>query len=329
MNNFIGSVFFAQSGPRYNYLLDCLHLCCSFPIFIIANEIAKYFIKKNNFTMMFADRMFIKIKWEWAVFLFKTILIYIVPVFISLVIKNNIVSNFFSAIFAVMFYFISFFIDSGISRKNEIASRDSHIMALSSGISEFRRLKHDFFNILQTYGGYIEIGDILNLKEYHNSVLKISAIESTPLELSQLLPRNPPLISLLISKVEKASQMGVYLKVSITANFDDLYIDIVDLCRALACLLDNAIESACESEEKRVLFNLEKKGKYSKIIIITNSSPLPLNESILSKTGKSTKEGHSGLGVSTVRKTLEKYPNCRFHYGFFNCEVSAYIEIRP
>lgn len=328
VNLFLGSLFFTQDPVHYNYFFDALQQISHIMLNLFAYLVLKSILNRNKSTIMLSDKMFINVKWEWTTFMIKTTTVYLIPVIIPFFISNHVINNFFNFMFVYLVFMWNFSNDVSLSRKQEIASRDAHITALTSSIGEFRRLKHDFFNILQTYGGFLDVGNWDGLKAYHKSLVHITTDVSTAFELSQHLSENPPFVSLLINKSKYADQLGVDMKVSLLTSLDEMHIESLDLCRALACLLDNAIEAAAESEKKRVFFGLEKKASNSKMIIITNSTSLLLNENSPINSGVSTKAGHQGIGISTARKTFSKYPNCRFHYAYYPCEVSAYIEIK-
>jgi two-component system sensor histidine kinase AgrC len=101
----------------------------------------------------------------------------------------------------------------------------------------------------------------------------------------------------------------------------------MDISRILACLLDNAIEAADGSEQRKVFVTLESKSPNSKLIIITNSTASKVEPNTL-LTGGTTKPGHEGLGLSVIRKILAKYGNCTFQMKYFDHEFSTYVELK-
>lgn len=100
------------------------------------------------------------------------------------------------------------------------------------------------------------------------------------------------------------------------------------MCRMFACLMDNAIEGAADSTEKKIHVSAEGKANGAKLLIITNSTNAFVDIDDISRHGMSSKEGHSGIGLTTVRKIIGKYGNCTFQMKCYNNEVSAYLEIR-
>jgi len=141
------------------------------------------------------------------------------------------------------------------------------------------------------------------------------------------MPENPAVVSLLINKFKSAENRNVSMRVSLRCDLDNLYISNMDITRILACLLDNAIEAADDSELRKVFVTIESKSKDSKLIIITNSTASEVEPNTL-LAGGTTKPGHKGIGLSVVRKTLSKYGNCTFQIKYYDHEFSAYVELK-
>lgn len=321
-------ILFAQKAERYNYLLAMLKQSTFFLTALIAFWVAPHISQKKKYLIRFSDKIFINSKKELVLFFFRVSIFYIMAVSLPSLISNQILANFLVMLILSLFLALTIYIDVNDFQKAEIENKEIHISALSKGMSEFSGVKHDFYNILQTYGGYLAIGDLNRLREYHSSLLKLTKDAGSFMELGERMAENPALISLLISKSDYAKEMKVQMKTSMLSSIDTLYIDSLDICRCLACLLDNAIEAAAESEQKKVFFTIENKSGGSKLIIITNttSSPVDVNKIILK--GFTGKQGHSGLGLSNIHSIIETHGNCTFQIGYYNYEFSAYIELR-
>ena len=73
--------------------------------------------------------------------------------------------------------------------------------------------------------------------------------------------------------------------------------------------MDNAIEAALSSEEKRISLGLIKKNQ-SVMIIVSNSFFGNISSiSMLFKQGFSTKGENRGLGLSNLKEIIDKYKN--------------------
>lgn len=84
-----------------------------------------------------------------------------------------------------------------------------------------------------------------------------------------------------------------------------LFVDDIDLVTILDNLLDNALEAAEKTKEKKVVFETDHRNSYE-VIIITNScvdNPIKNDKLITTKPDKR----HHGFGLKSVKKALKKY----------------------
>ena len=84
--------------------------------------------------------------------------------------------------------------------------------------------------------------------------------------------------------------------------------DIIDLCKVVGILIDNAIEASLESEMKELHVGIET-GDGSASIIIANTCINEPNVNHLFKRGVSTKGKNRGLGLCNVKNILAQYPS--------------------
>ena len=324
----MGSLFFVQTQPRYNFLLSILHLLAMLAILLLLCRIALWYIKRTGFSMDFVDNRFFNGRKELFFYFLKAVFAYGVNITLPFLIAEEKVANFIILLIQLFFIITMLLLDMSSFRKQQLENRDIHVSALFKGMGEFYGIKQDFYNILQTYSGYLEIADYGRLKQYHRSLVKATRHAATSVELGEKMQENPTLVSLITDKFEKAERMNVRLQSSLRPPLNDVYMDNADLCRMMGCLLDNAIEAAAASEQRRVYLSAEKKGDECLIFIITNSTDAHVDiDKILSK-GIAPGHGQEGVGLSTVRQTAQKYGNCVFHMKYYNYELSIYLEIR-
>lgn len=82
------------------------------------------------------------------------------------------------------------------------------------------------------------------------------------------------------------------------------YYDIVTI---LTNLLDNAVESSVNSNNKQISIETDYRNNFSVIIITNSCDQAPdFNASLIPKTTKENKQLH-GFGIRSVKKTLKKY----------------------
>lgn len=324
----LGSIFFVQNTERFNYLLDCSMLAASLVIFILIYKATCLILIHNPAWFINKSQQLVNIKKDLLIFILKAGLIYVCIVSFPLLITSTVVANTLIFLFLSMLFACTLTYGKYEQTKADVHNKELHINSLIKASDEFRAVKHDFYNILQTYSGYFELGNYAGCKKYHDSLVKLTLQAGQSLELNYRLQENPSLVSLLLNKREKASQLNMQLEVSLNCPLANLPIAEVDICRVLACLLDNAIEAANESEQRRVSFIMEPKTIKTRLIIITNSTKPPLEKAAMFTPGTSSKQGHQGIGLNTVQKIINNYGNCSFQMHYLNNEMMVYLELK-
>lgn len=175
-----------------------------------------------------------------------------------------------------------------------------------------RKFKHDYTNILSSLIGYMEDSDMEGLKRYFNEKIMLleRKMESNVFKLGSLKNIEIPEIKgILSSKLIRAQSLGIDIHVEITQAIQKINMDILDICRIMGILMDNAIEASQECSNsfiKLAVINRE----YSVIIIINNScieNMPPIHK--IYKEGFSTKGNNRGLGLNILKDITIKYEN--------------------
>ena len=115
------------------------------------------------------------------------------------------------------------------------------------GIREF---KHDFSNIMQSIGGYLITNDLSGLKGYYSSMFKDCKEIDRLACLGSGIINNPPILSLVAEKYEKANLYKIDFNIDILTDLNRLDMDIYEFTRILGIFLDNSIEAAKSSDKK-------------------------------------------------------------------------------
>lgn len=229
----------------------------------------------------------------------------------------------------VSFLVIEIAIDYNKIHKANLINKEEHLVALNHYVEEFRGVKHDINNILQTYTGYINLQDIKKLSKYHQKVVSTIVATGTNVDISQRMAETPPFFSLVMRKLEKAKECGVIFQVLLPFSMKDVYIDILDFNRIIAILLDNAIEASTQTISKHVSLTSQTKPDGSKLFIISNDTIADVEVEELFETGFTTKEGHMGQGLPQIRNILHKYGNSTFNLSCYKGSFTAYLELKP
>lgn len=186
-----------------------------------------------------------------------------------------------------------------------------YIHRMESFYEEIRSFRHDYRNILSTMQSYIDSENTEELKEYfRKNILNNTDIFSDDgFYLGKLYQLEDMAIkSLLYTKLIAIINREINLELEITEPIPILPIDNLILCRVLGILMDNAIEAAAESPEKKLRISIVS-TETAVTFIITNST-LPLSATVgkLFQKGYSSKERHDGIGLSTVVELLDPVP---------------------
>ena len=167
-------------------------------------------------------------------------------------------------------------------------------------------------NILLSLSGYIENGDVEELKGFfENKIFPTkNLIDQGDYKLNQL--SNICVLeikSLLSAKMIYAHESGIDVTIDIPDRVDSFLIDTVDLARILGIFLDNAMEAALETSQPQIGLNIIQ-NESGVSIIITNcfqENGVMLHQ--LKQKGFTTKTGHQGIGLSNARKIIHSYDN--------------------
>ncbi|WP_434293298.1 sensor histidine kinase [Clostridium botulinum] len=211
-----------------------------------------------------------------------------------------------------------------IEEKNEIEEY-SHI--IEDMYSETRRFKHDYINMLSPLKEYIDNEDIEGLSEFfYNNVIDMDKnIKWSNSNIDKLkYIKVSGLKAILSTKLIKASSMNIDINVHIVEDIDYIHMNIMDLCRIIGILMDNAIEAAGECEAPKICIVVANKNDYVVIALHNNFfGDKPLIHKIY-KEGFSTKGRGRGLGLYTVKNIIDiKYENV-----FLNISIEGNVFIQ-
>jgi two-component system sensor histidine kinase AgrC len=231
---------------------------------------------------------------------------------------------------ALLFLLVSNFVMVPMIRAADMrmTAMGKQIEALKGSIENFNGIKHDFYNILSTYSGFMEVESWDKLKKYHQKVTGCALGAGIALDLSKKMDRNPALATLLMHKAEYAKGQEVKLQMQLMTDIGSIGMDDIDLCRLVSCLVDNAIESAAKSARKSVVFSLTNNMNVSKTITVSNSTKDAVDVEKISVLGASTKEGHMGVGVNNSLKIARSNENCSLSFSYFDHEFTAIVDIK-
>lgn len=195
-----------------------------------------------------------------------------------------------------------------IFRWNEDITNE-YVNSLTIANTEMQGVRHDMNNIIQVYGAYIECGDMEGLQKYHKVTVDTTVKTFHKAELIASLSHRKAVFNTLSLKLKRGEQLSVRFEINGLEALGDAAVSDFDLCRVLGNLLDNAIDAASETDDPFVRIECIQSAGGVKMNISNPVRGKPEHIKIFEK-GFSTKKGHSGLGLTTVKQILENYDGC-------------------
>ncbi len=208
--------------------------------------------------------------------------------------------NFFSA-FAIILY--SFY---NIKKQNQLAMREKEVEVLKMtgqsmelSLEKLREFKHDFPNFIQSINGCVYLEDWNGLKEQIKiAQAEYSICKTTPIVDSHF-KNAPAFYGVFLSKIVIAEAKNIEMNLSVlgTVNTNALALPKID--RIFGILMDNALEAAAESPDRKIDVKFSVEENVQKISI-SNTYEGEIDREKIVQRGFSSKEGHSGIGLYEV-----------------------------
>lgn len=192
-------------------------------------------------------------------------------------------------------------IDDEVQARAEVES----LRRVEALVNTIRVQRHDFGNHLQAAYGLLEVGAYEEAKAYiAGSVAEIEV------NLDLVRIDNLAIAALLYSKTAQAKAENICLEIKVETTLADLPLAPRDINAILGNLIDNAIESVADlpADQKhvRLVIARDNNGYVFKIANTSTNTHLEPAKDIFAP-GFSTKGKDRGLGLYSVKKTVEKY----------------------
>ena len=177
---------------------------------------------------------------------------------------------------------------------------------------EVRSFRHDYANLLTSLRLGIEEEDMGQIKEVYDSVLKDSSekLQDNKYDLGRLVNiRDRSLKSLLAGKFLKAREKDIVFNVEVPEEIQVEGMSLLDFLTIVSILCDNAIEASAEASQPHVSIAFFKNGAQETFIIENSIKEEGIDISEIFSFGASSKGEERGVGLYTVMKIVESYPN--------------------
>ncbi|MDD3705255.1 MAG: GHKL domain-containing protein [Clostridiaceae bacterium] len=211
-------------------------------------------------------------------------------------------------LYLVLSLYINFTNSALALKEQQYDRQQDYIKTIDSLINDFRRLKHSHANIIYGFYGYIQEDDLPGLKAYYTEV----ADDTKKKDSSQLLVLQKikvyALFGLLWNKINEAEGREIEVGIQVTNEVRDAGMKLTDLCEVLGNYLDNAIDAAAASEDKKMNVSLTDDGGYL-TISVENTYEGTVDVKEIQREGYSTKGNERGFGLAITNKILSRYTN--------------------
>lgn len=169
-----------------------------------------------------------------------------------------------------------------------------------------RSQRHDYNFHVQTIAGLIAGNKIEECRSYVNALEKDSA------EMNVLMPIKDPAISATIFSFQLlAIRNGISLHIDIEYDLSQIATDVYETNKILSNLLQNAIDEVSAHTDKSfgIWLTIIKRGEFCVIRVSNKVKDILQAEQLgrLYDQGYTTKKGHEGVGLSSIRLLAERY----------------------
>lgn len=187
-----------------------------------------------------------------------------------------------------------------------------------SYVNEMRSVKHNIENQLITIYNYIDKNKNDEAKAYINTLTK----EYLPGISSVIQSGNDAFDAIVGMKKTMCENDGIDFKIKINSKALKL-LNIIDTGVLFGNLIDNAIEAAEKSKDKKIVLEISEKGEYLSILLSNSIDESVLESNANLETTKTDKEYH-GIGVKNIKGTVMKYDGMIQYYeenSMFFCHI--------
>ena len=243
------------------------------------------------------------------------------------------------AIYFIMMFVLSLLLTRIVKKENRLKQKEiehqqllDYMDSLERINDDMQKFRHDYQNILLTMQGYISHNDLPGLQTYFNE--RIVKVEEQTLRSNYLYNQLDKLElielkGLIATKILIADEYNIEMNIEVPELIQKIEIDVIDLTRVIGILIDNAIEASIEVENPKLNVALIRESDGSALIILENlvrKELLDINQ--VFERNYSTKSGHRGTGLATVREILANHPNVtmntRIERSFFIHEITIH-----
>lgn len=191
------------------------------------------------------------------------------------------------------------------SKQSAVSAEQQYRGEMQSFMNVIRSQRHDYNFHVQTIAGLIRQGKIDDCLKYVNALEEDAAI------MNAILPVKDPAISAMIHNFQiMAVREGIRLNIDIRYDLSQITTNVYETNKIISNLLQNAIDETVTHEDKSygIWLTILKRGEYCVIRVSNAILKTPSKEELgaLYRQGYTTKKGHDGVGLSSLKTLLSK-----------------------
>lgn len=293
------------------YILYVVTLQNIFLLSII--QIFKYFFEKNDNLKFTVKNITPK---QLKMFIF-TVIVYIVPQMILILVTNYSYPIMFFIINSIQFIITSAFLLIYLKKdieytknQSDLINSEIHNRTMIGMVDGIRSLKHDYNNIMQALNGYIATKKYDKLQDHIDKVLMECNVVNNLELIDPNIFNEPSIYGIVSAKYFIATEQDINFDINVSTSIKDIQFPKPELSRIIGLLLDNAIEAAIKTENKFIRLEIYfDNRKSADIIKITNTydTSIDLDLNKIFEKGFSTKETKSGIGLWEAKKFVKPH----------------------
>lgn len=279
-------------------------------IYLIQFFVLKFFKPSLNY---FANHILVRSRLQSVI----TELILLSYIFLrfSTLANKTLIASLVLLLLATYIYCITLYFQSQAlkqAKATELQNLIEYTTQIENLYAEMRHFKHDYKNILLSLEYCLDNNDLAGAKKVYQQTIAPtrSKLSSNLQVIGQLQNITDPALKGLISNklllcLTKELKLSCEVDTKITL---DRRIQQVDMIRVLSILLDNALQAAESSLQKRLTFAFFEDSSQQIFIIQNSTKEEKINLQLLNKAGFTTKGKGHGQGLANIRAILHDYP---------------------
>ncbi len=329
INYLIGFTLFPQKSGSYNYLTDTLALLADIAANIAILLTVVYLLRKKKISIPFRDGLPTKgMKLELLYGFERAAMIYILIVFPTISVSEKSWQNFMMALFLACFFTLGLAVDCLHDANGNLQNKSAYIHVLRRSIDDFSAIKHDMYNTMQTYSGYLALGDLEHLSDYHEQIMVKTLQSGDQMDIIKHIEENPEIVKLLLDYLQTAESLDIQLRIMIRCPLQNMPMPNHDLCVILSQLLDIALTTSV-ALTRQISFLIEQKTNGSFLFVIDNTLAGPITLNKMSPLHAPVQEESYGGHLAKAREILDKYSHCTLRALRYETALAIYLELLP